>query len=274
MSVSTAYPQAEDERVLIEGDVDAAVALMTVRGAWDRPLRQAVTTRLHKCLAEHPEALIVDLTELQDPSSSSAPTWVNAQRAARERQPAVVLAMCIPPLLPLADRMQRLGAQRFLPVYAKVRQARVAVAGRMPLTERVTMTLPPEPESPSLARNLVGDACLAWGVPDLLFPGRLVMSELVTNAIEHARTSIGVVVSLRGGGIHLSVSDGAAAPPVLIKQARPLRGRPLDERGQGMRLVAATTAAWGWLPTRTGKVVWATVQEPRSPVAGPSTGPR
>ncbi|MFI5889426.1 ATP-binding protein [Actinoplanes sp. NPDC051513] len=263
MPVSTAYPPSEDQRVLVEGDVDAAVALMTVRGHWDRALRQAVTTKLHKCLAEHPEALIVDLSELQDPSSASAPTWVAARQAAREREPAVVLALCIPPSLPLADRMQHLVTQRLLPVYAKVRQARVAIAGRLPLTERVTLTLPPEPESPSIARNLVGDACLAWGVPELLFPSRLVMSELVTNAIEHARTPIGVVVSLRGGGIHLSVSDGAAAPPVLRKLARPQRGRALDERGRGMQLVTATTAAWGWLPTRTGKVVWATLIAPR-----------
>ncbi|HEX5202740.1 MAG TPA: ATP-binding protein [Actinoplanes sp.] len=262
MSVSTAYPRAGDEHVLIEGDVDAAVALMTVRGVWDRPLCQAVTMKLQKCLAEHPEALIVDLSGLDDPYSMSAPTWISAQRVAREREPAVVLAMCIPPALPLADRMQRLGARLVLPVYAKVRQARVAIAGRLPLTERVTMTLPPEPESPSMARNLVGDACLSWGLPELLFPGRLVISELVTNAIEHARTPIGVVVSLRDGSIHLCVSDGSAAPPVLRKPARPQRSRPLDERGQGMRLVSATTSAWGWLPTRTGKVVWATLMAP------------
>jgi anti-sigma regulatory factor (Ser/Thr protein kinase) len=266
MPVSTAFPPSEDHSVLIEGDVDAAVALMTVRGHWDRPLGQAVTTTMHKCLAEHPEALIVDLSELRDPSSASAPTWVAARQAAHEREPAVVLALCIPPSLPLADRMQRLVTQRALPVYAKVRQARVAIAGRLPLTERVTMTLPPEPESPSIARNLVGDACLAWGVPDLLFPSRLVMSELVTNAIEHARTPIGVVVSLRGG-IHLSVSDGAAAPPVLRRLARPRRGRPLDERGRGMQLVTATASAWGWLPTRTGKVVWATLIAPVAPLA-------
>jgi anti-sigma regulatory factor (Ser/Thr protein kinase) len=234
------------------------VALMTVRGPWDHPLRQAVITRLRKFLAEHPEALIVDLTELNDPTSASAATWVAAQRAAA-REPAVQLALCIPPSLPLADRMQRLAAKRFLPVYAKVRQARVAIAGRLPLTERVTLILPPEPDSASHARNLVGDACLAWEVPELLHPARLVMSELVTNAIEHARTAIGVMASLRGGGIHMSVSDGAAAPPVLRKLARPQRGRPLDDHGQGMHLVQASAAAWGWLPTRSGKVVWATL---------------
>lgn len=259
MPVSTACRPVQEQGVLVEGDADAAIALMTVRGPWDRPLRQAVVTRLHKVLAEHPEALIVDLTELNDPASASAATWVAAQCAAAAREPAVQLALCIPPSLPLADRMQRLGAKRFLPVYAKVRQARVAIAGRLPLTERMALTLPSEPDSASLARNLVGDACLAWEVPELLHPARLVMSELVTNAIEHARTAIGVMASLRGRGIHLSVSDGVAAPPVLLKLARPQRDRPLDDRGRGMQMVQAAAAAWGWLPTRRGKVVWATL---------------
>jgi len=263
MSVSAARPPGADREIHIEGDLDAAVALMTVRGRWDRHLRHAVTTKLHKCLAEHPEALIVDLSDLDDPESASAPTWMSAQRAAAAREPAVQLALCIPPHLPLADRMQRLGSRRFLPVYAKVRQARVAITGRLPLTERVALALPPEPESPSLARTLVGDACLAWGQPALAHRGRLVMSELVTNAIEHAGTPIVAVVSPRGSGVHLTVSDGVAAPPRLLEPSPPRRDKPLDERGLGMQLVRATAAAWGWLPTRTGKVVWATLTGPR-----------
>jgi len=263
MSVNAACPPSEDREIRIEGDLDAAVALMTVRGHWDRSLRHAVTTELHKCLAEHPEALIVDLSGLDDPYSMSAPTWMSARHAAAAREPAVQLALCIPPRLPLADRMQRLGARRFLPVYAKVRQARVAIAGRLPLTERVTLTLPPEPDSPSYARNLVADACLAWGRPELMHPARLVMSELVTNAIEHAGTPMGVVVGLRGDGVHVTVSDGVAAPPRLVEPARPRRDRPLDERGLGLQVVRGTAATWGWLPTRTGKMVWATLIGPR-----------
>ena len=247
----------------LESDVDASVVLLTITGRWDRALWKQTTERLHKCLAEHPEALIVDLSDLHDPFSVSAPTWLTAQNAAAAREPAVQLALCIPPDLPLADRIQRLGTRRFLPVYAKVRQARVAISGRLPLTERVALVLPPDPDSPSIARNLVGDACLAWGRPELMHPARLVMSELVTNALEHAGPPIAVVVSRRGDGVHLTVSDGMATPPRLLKPARPQRDRPLDERGRGMRVVRATAAAWGWLPTRTGKVVWATLIGPR-----------
>lgn len=259
MSVSAACPSAEDHLVRVEGDLGAAVALMTVHGPWERPLRQATTTALNRCLAGHPEALILDLSGLDDPACRSATTWTAARRRAASLDPVVQLALCIPPRLPLADRMQRLAAHGHLPVYAKLRQARVAITSRYAAAERLSLRLRPEPESPSIARNLAGEACLAWELPRLLHPSRLVMSELVTNAIEHARTVITVAVSRRGHGVHLTVSDGEPALPRLIRPARPRPGRPLDERGRGLRIVAATAHAWGSLPTRTGKVVWATL---------------
>ncbi|WP_250003235.1 ATP-binding protein [Actinoplanes sp. M2I2] len=249
----------------VECDVDASVVLLTVQGHWDKALWQLTSERLRKCLAEHPEALIVDLTGLDDPRAASAPTWVTAQQTAAAMAPSVQLALVIPPALPLADRMQRLGARRFLPIYAKVRQAQVAIASRLPLSERLSLTLRPEPDSASLARNLVGDACLAWNRLPLLHPCRSVMSELVNNAIEHAGTEMTVVVSLRGKGIHLSVADGVHELPRLLKPSRVLRGRPLDERGLGLRMVSEQAVTWGSLPTRTGKVVWATLQPPIEP---------
>lgn len=251
----------------LESDAEASLVLLTIAGRWDRTLWALSTERLHTCLAEHPEALIVDLSELDDPTAASAPTWVAAQKAAATMNPPVQLALCIPPDLPLADHMQRLGARYYLPVYAKVRQARVAIASRLPLTERLNLTLGPEPDAPSLARNLVSDACLAWDRIELLHPARSVMSELVNNAIEHARTEMTVVVSLRGAGIHLSVADGVADPPRLLKLSRVRRGQPLDERGRGLQVVGALAVAWGTLPTRTGKVVWATLQ-PRQAKTG------
>lgn len=263
--MSAACLPVHESTVHLESDVDASVVLLTVRGRWDRPLWQLVTERLQRCLAEHPEALIVDLSELDDPAAISASTWLAAQRDSAATTPAVQFALCIPPDRPLADRMQRLGARRYLPVYARVRQARVMIAGRLPPTERVVLRLAPEPEAPSAARNLAGDACLAWDRVELLHPVRAVMSELVTNAVEHARTEMTVVASLRGAGIHLSVADGTVDPPRLLKMGRVRRGRPLDDRGHGLRVVAALTVAWGSLPTATGKLVWATLMPPNVP---------
>jgi hypothetical protein len=43
------------------------------------------------------------------------------------------------------------------------------------------------------------------------------------------------------------------------------RGRPLDDRGHGLRVVTALTVAWGSLPTATGKLVWATLMPANAP---------
>jgi anti-sigma regulatory factor (Ser/Thr protein kinase) len=264
MGVSPPYLIGPDagQHVSVESDVEAAVAMLTVRGRWGRALWQAASCGLRKCFAEHPAGLIVDLTALQDEAAESAPTWVTAQRAAGRMAPPVQMAMCVPAELTLADRLQRLGARRFLPVYATVRQARVALEGRLPLADRRVLTLDPDADAPALARDMIGEACRSWHLPRLLYPGRLVMSELVTNAVEHAASSITVVVSRRGTGLHISVSDHNPALPRLLDLTPPRRGEPLDERGRGLRTVHATATAWGTMPTATGKIVWATVRDP------------
>ncbi|MBB2945992.1 hypothetical protein FB565_005750 [Actinoplanes lutulentus] len=252
--------------ISIDAEADAAISLLTVRGPWDDQLRYNASASLRRCFTEHPDALILDLSGLLDPRSESAPTWVTAQHAAAALVPPVPLALCVPPDLPLAHRMQGLGAGRFLPVYAKVRQARVAVAGRIPGIERLSLTLEPGTDAPSAARNLVSDACLSWGLVHLLHPSRLVMSELVTNAVEHAATEIRVVVTRRGAGLHLAVADDdPRLPEVMARPAHPRPDLPLDERGRGLRMVQDTAVMWGSVPTETGKIVWATIKAASAP---------
>jgi hypothetical protein len=263
MPTSAACLPVQEPAVHVESDVDAAVTLMTVLGAWGAALAQQATLALRKCLGDRPEALIVDLSALADPRTESAATWIGAQRAAARLEPSLQLALCVPPGGPLAGRLLRLCSREHLPVYARVRQARVAIAGRLRDGDRMSVTVRPEPEAPSIARNLVGDACRQWGLIGLLHPARAVMSELVTNAVEHARTELTVVVTRRGSGLQMAVSDRFEQHPRIIQQRRPRRGEPLDERGRGLQMVEATATAWGSLPTPVGKVVWATLQPAR-----------
>ena len=272
MGVSPPYLRDHTEHdvtVSVDAADDAAVSLLTVCGPWDARLRSRASVTLRRCFTEHPDGLIVDLSGLLDPHSESASIWTTAQHVAAGLEPPVHFALCVPPDLPLADRMQALGAGRFLPVYAKVRQARVALAGRIPGAEQVSVTLAPDPDAPSVARNLIGDACLQWGLAPLLHPSRLVMSELVTNAVEHAGTEIRVVVTRRGAGLHLAVGDGDPRPPRMIRLTRPRPDLPLDERGRGLRTVHGTAALWGSVPTEGGKVVWATIRVTEPPPSTP-----
>jgi hypothetical protein len=124
----------------------------------------------------------------------------------------------------------------------------------------MVLHLPPEPESPALARNLLGDACCRWDRTHLLHAGRLIMSELVTNAVEHVGSEFTVVVARHGPGLRLAVADAEPRLPHVIALSPPRPGRPLDERGCGLRTVQSTAADWGAAATPAGKVVWATIR--------------
>jgi hypothetical protein len=124
----------------------------------------------------------------------------------------------------------------------------------------LVLHLPPEPESAALARNLLGDACCLWDRPHLLHTGRLIMSELVTNAVEHVGAEFTVVVARHGAGLRLAVADTEPRLPHVLELTPPRPGCPLDDRGRGLRMVQAIAADWGAAATPAGKVVWATIR--------------
>ncbi|OJF11178.1 hypothetical protein BG844_28135 [Couchioplanes caeruleus subsp. caeruleus] len=111
-----------------------------------------------------------------------------------------------------------------------------------------------------MARDLVRQVCRAWDLGQVLHPARLVVSELVANAVTHARTEMLVSISRRGAGLHLSVSDRDPQPPQLVDPVSWTVREPGDDWGQGLHLVHRCAAAWGSMPTTDGKVVWATVR--------------
>lgn len=109
------------------------------------------------------------------------------------------------------------------------------------------------PEAAGAARALAGEALEVWCLPQLMDPVRLVMTELVTNAIRHARGE-GMRVSvlrLTGDRVRISVLDRDCTRPELQ--------RPdwANERGRGLRIVDAESATWGVDLLPGGKRVWA-----------------
>jgi two-component sensor histidine kinase len=80
----------------------------------------------------------------------------------------------------------------------------------------------------------------------------LVVSELVSNAVEHAPGSATYeleVVQI-GSGVRISLADGSSIKPVVAELAH---DRP---RGRGMRIVEALTSSWGADDHDGGKRVW------------------
>ncbi len=245
--------------VAVTADVDAGVIEVAVHGRWTPSLRVDAWTAVTKCFVEHPLAVIVDLHHLDDPLATSAPAWWTMGTTGARMCPPVSVVVCLPSAAALMARLNRLGAKRYLPVFVTLPEARTAVAGRLPMTQRVRLHLPPAPDAVDQARALIADACLAWRLPGLLRPADLIMSELVGNAVKHAGTDIVVTVSRRGAGIHLAVSDDDPHLPNALDPAPRRPGAP-DSSGTGLRAVHAAATVWGAMPTTTGKVIWAVVR--------------
>ncbi len=117
------------------------------------------------------------------------------------------------------------------------------------------VSLPAEPASASRARTFVRELLASWRAEELEEPATLLTSELVTNAILHARSQVEVTVRLVDGHLWVGVSDTAAGPPV-----RKHYGAEAAT-GRGLLLLERIADAWGSKSSETGKVVWFELSE-------------
>ncbi|HMJ74578.1 MAG TPA: ATP-binding protein, partial [Iamia sp.] len=90
---------------------------------------------------------------------------------------------------------------------------------------------------------------------------RLLVSELVTNAIRHAGAAAAIECRLLGSGaFEVAVTDHGDGVPAPVS---PYEG---DTRGHGLRIVDSLSNTWGVRPEGTGgKTVWARVDPPPPP---------
>ncbi|MGH8926451.1 MAG: ATP-binding protein [bacterium] len=108
---------------------------------------------------------------------------------------------------------------------------------------------PPESQSAPAARKFVLEA--GWS-DDAETNLRLatVVSEVVTNAILHARTAFVVTVIPRREAIRVAVRDQSAVFP--IRRAYQAR----QPTGRGLQIVEALADRWGVAKEPSGKTVW------------------
>jgi anti-sigma regulatory factor (Ser/Thr protein kinase) len=115
--------------------------------------------------------------------------------------------------------------------------------------------------TPSCARRRARRVLAGWALARLAEPAELLISELVTNAVQAswALTSPGPVrlwLGSDGAGLLIEVWDAGPRHP------RPATRAADDaEGGRGLLLVAALSACWGWYPSpgTAGKITWAIV---------------
>jgi hypothetical protein len=249
----------DEPAVELRGDVERGIVEVVVGGAWTAHVRIDIAAAVRKGLVEQPRALLLDLTAVADPDPALLGAVLLAERRSRAAAPPV------PIVIAAADRVREqldaAGVALRLPVHASPAAARAEVERRTAPLGRVSMRLQPNVLAPSQARSFVGDTVLAWDLAPVLRAARLVVSELATNAVEHARTPFTVTASRRGTVLHLAVEDGDPARPAII-EPRARAEAPLEIRGNGLRIVAGTATGWGTTPTVGGKVVWATLRMP------------
>jgi hypothetical protein len=254
----TAVTDRRGVGVVVHGDAGMAVAEVSVHGEWSPRLGERASSVLRLCLAGPSASIIVDLQDLEDPYGVSLQFWLAVWRQARLAAEPVQVTFALPTTAALSRRLRYLRGPQPR-VFATVPEARIAVAERIPRSDRLQARLEPRPSSVRAARALADQACQAWNLENLLEDIRLVVSELAANAVEHAGTDFIVTVSRRGPRVHVAIHDHLRRFP---RPSPPNGAGPrvsLGERGRGLHLVHATAAAWGAMPARDGKVVWATV---------------
>jgi anti-sigma regulatory factor (Ser/Thr protein kinase) len=113
----------------------------------------------------------------------------------------------------------------------------------------VSFELPGVPSSATKARHFACDQVAHFSA-ELSDTVAILVTELVTNAILHARTDLRVGIEIRPPVVRLSVTDQSTRLPVLRHYA------PDDVTGRGLALIDALADSWGVDLTEEGKSVW------------------
>ena len=114
-----------------------------------------------------------------------------------------------------------------------------------------TLTVTADATATRSARALVRDLCATAAVgPQAVETAVLLVTELVSNAVEHGGGSAVVEADLDDTRLRVSVADTDPRLPTAALAA-------IDaERGRGLLLVEALSSRWGATPQDGGKTVW------------------
>jgi anti-anti-sigma factor len=231
-----------------------AAVLVTAAGELNRVSATNLRQILLKCVADQPRAVIVDLSRVV---VSDAESLVVLAAVARQASlwPGLPLLVSVPPG-PVADALRQTGIDRAVPVRETPAAALASVADA-DSGPTVRELLPPLPGTERRARTVTVQTCTRWRLEHLIEPACLIVSELVSNAVRHAGTTMTLRLSRRSRHLLIAVEDGSPVEPPATP--RPAGAEPGEPRG--LLLVDRTSHRWGSMPTESGgKVVWAVLR--------------
>jgi anti-sigma regulatory factor (Ser/Thr protein kinase) len=120
---------------------------------------------------------------------------------------------------------------------------------------RATRTFEPQADQIGAARRFASATLAGWGIVDV--DVALLVSELATNAVLHARSEFAVTVSATAERVRVEVFDRNSRLPSLVAV-------PADAySGRGLMLVEAMATAWGVdASIEDGKAIWFELRRP------------
>jgi hypothetical protein len=233
------------------------LAAYPLRGVWlieaDPPyddMADEVDHAVQLALAECPRGVVVSLTGPLDGTPEPALDGLAATGRHVASWPATPLVLAARDPWATGVFAGRAGAQHLVHASSMLHGWTQVMTRRAPTTAQVR--LGPGAVASRNARRFLIRCCLDWGLHQQLASGPLVVSELVTNAIQHANTDIDVVLASHDGRLRVGVRDRSPAPPVTR------HAPPEATGGRGLRVVEALARASGAWPTVDGgKFVWA-----------------
>ncbi len=115
--------------------------------------------------------------------------------------------------------------------------------------------VPPDPSAVAASRAAATAQLRRWGLEELVLGTELILSELVTNAIRHGGSPIGVRL-VYARTLICQVADTSSTSP------RTRLAADTDEGGRGLFLVGQIAQRWGTRYTENGKIIWTEQQVP------------
>jgi anti-sigma regulatory factor (Ser/Thr protein kinase) len=118
------------------------------------------------------------------------------------------------------------------------------------------LDLPADPASVGRARRFVRTTLEDWELDQAVELATLLVSELATNAVLHARTAYAVEVTRGAADVRVEVFDGSAVAP------RQRANSASAATGRGVALIDRLATSWGTQPAGQqgfAKSVWFTV---------------
>jgi len=94
-----------------------------------------------------------------------------------------------------------------------------------------------------------------WGCDDAIPDAELLVSELVTNAVLHARSATRVTIDHDGTTVRIAVCDDSPTRPRLRDYG------PEAVTGRGLVIVDRIARRWGVDPSDDGKCVWFEIED-------------